>query len=271
MLEAKPRVAGSIPAGRTNHKESQWLDFTDTNDGWLRVTLCLYGGPMRLICLSDTHNQHEHLTGWLVQNQKEGDVLVHAGDLTTYGSRMEVEEATTWLASLPYQTKLLVWGNHDEFGSSPQFTMPAGITLLQDSGVEIQGIKIWGSPWVPRLLRSHTGRDKDALRQAWGLIPSDTEVLITHGPPYGILDQMDWFTGNSFVERRMGCEYLARMLRDQCPALRVHVFGHMHENHGCHEGHRITHYNVAILDDNHQRGRLPTIIPLDPKSCDTSR
>ena len=101
---------------------------------------------MRLVCISDTHNRHGAL------DVPEGDVLLHAGDLTAQGTREEIEAFGAWLAARPHPHKVVIAGNHDWlFQREPQAAVEAlgTATYLQDSGVTIGGLRFWGSPWQP--------------------------------------------------------------------------------------------------------------------------
>jgi len=191
---------------------------------------------LRLICMSDTHGRHHQL------NVPDGDVLLHAGDLTGRGKRHEVEDAVEWLLGLPHRHKILVAGNHDWlFQREPELarTLVQELHYLQDSGCELEGLKFWGSPWQPVFFNWAFNLDTpEALKSKWDLIPNDTDVLITHGPPYGILDR---------VERRVvGCEMLLHAVARVQP--RLHVFGHIHEGHGRHFQGGTLYVNASICD-----------------------
>jgi predicted phosphohydrolase len=173
--------------------------------------------------LSDTHSQHNRIitTG--------GDLIVHAGDISYRGTIQEIMPFLEWYGKLPYKYKVLVAGNHDWlFEKAHQVCKEEcerqGIILLQDSGVEIEGIKIWGSPVQPEFCAWAFNRERGAkIKAHWDLIPNDTEVLITHGPPMNILDR-------TFHNENVGCQDLwYKILETQ---VKLHVFGHIHEGRG---------------------------------------
>lgn len=177
---------------------------------------------MRIIVISDTHNLHESIV------LPPGDLLVHAGDFSLGGAPREVEEFFAWLDKQPHRYKIVVAGNHDLlFEYAPDYAramVPANVSYLEDSGCEIEGLRFWGSPWQPWFLDWAFNLETDAERQAkWDLIPPDTDVLVTHGPPFGILDEC-------YDGRRVGCPALASTVRRINP--RLHLFGHIHECHG---------------------------------------
>ncbi len=174
---------------------------------------------MRLVLISDTHGYHRELKLPL------GDILIHAGDLFHRGDLAEVNDFNAWLASLPFAYKIIVAGNHDFCFEhmSGQALVPAA-TYLQDSAITIEGIKFYGSPWQPRFFDWAFNLDRgQPLKEKWDLIPDDTQVLITHSPPWQIQDRV--MNGT-----HVGCQDLLHRLRTVNPYL--HVFGHIHESYG---------------------------------------
>lgn len=178
---------------------------------------------MRLVLVSDTHNQHRKL------KVPDGDVLLHAGDMTEMGLKPQIEAVGAWLRELPHRHKVVIAGNHDFlFQTNPgkaKVALGPGIHYLKDSGVEIDGIRFWGSPWQPWFYDWAFNLPIGPLLKAkWDRIPVNTDVLLTHGPPKGILDTT--YSGNE-----VGCPDLRdRVL--QGLKLKLHVFGHIHESYG---------------------------------------
>lgn len=177
--------------------------------------------PLKFVCISDTHRRHD---GPAVP---DGDVLIHAGDLTSRGSLAEVAAETNWLRSFPHQKKILIAGNHDfAFQRSPDAARALcdGLIYLEDSETVIEGIRIWGSPWQPWFYDwAFNLKRGPEIRAKWDLIPVGIDVLITHGPPMGIGDLCDHGA-------RVGCEDLLETVRRIRP--KFHIFGHIHEDHG---------------------------------------
>jgi predicted phosphodiesterase len=176
---------------------------------------------VRIVCISDTHGRHDDLV------VPDGDVLIHAGDFTGRGEKAEVVAFSNWLAGLPHARKLVAAGNHDfafEKRPSEARSWLTAATYLQDSGVTIDGVTFWGSPWQPRFFDWAFNLDRGApLAAKWALIPANTDVLVTHGPPHGILDR----TSSGL---HVGCEELLKVVERVRP--KVHVFGHIHEAYG---------------------------------------
>jgi Icc-related predicted phosphoesterase len=190
---------------------------------------------MRIVCVSDTHARH-HLT-----EMPPGDVLVHAGDITRHGSLEDVESFNEWLGTLNYyRYKVVICGNHDFCFQNQPAVARARITnavYLEDSGCEIDGLTFWGSPWQPWFggWAFNLPRGEE-LARVWAKIPDRVDVLVTHGPPEGILDK----TNRGDL---VGCRDLLDRVREVRP--RLHVFGHIHEAAGRAEFDGITFVNAS--------------------------
>ena len=176
---------------------------------------------MRIVAMADTHGAHDELT------VPEGDVLIHAGDLTGRGTRQAVTRVADFLRAQPHRHKIVIAGNHDFlFQDEPEAarSLMQGLTYLEDAEVLIDGVRIWGSPWQPWFhdwaFNLQRGSDIDAK---WQLIPKGIDVLVTHGPPAGYGDRCD-------DGQRVGCDDLLRHIERVRP--RLHLFGHIHEDKG---------------------------------------
>lgn len=207
----------------------------------------------RIVCLSDTHNQQNAFV------VPDGDLLVHAGDLTGRGTFAEICAVNEWLGRLPHRDKIIIAGNHDflfEEENSLARSLITNAVYLQDSFVKAQGLKIWGSPWQPWFydwaFNLPRGR---ALREKWSKIPESIDVLITHGPPMGVLDQTD-------RGEHVGCEELRQTLAGMSAPPRLHVFGHIHEAYGVCRSSRAISVNASICDLAYRPVNEPIIIDL---------
>lgn len=200
-------------------------------------------------CISDLHGFHPELEG--------GDLLIVAGDLTALDTRKEYEEFIRWLNFISYKYKkiIIIAGNHDGkiqiYGLKP---LPDNCEYLEDSGTEFEGLKIWGSPWTPEFcawyFMKKRGRE---MAEVWEKVPTDTDILITHGPPYGILDKCE--------DRHLGCGRLRMALNRVKPKL--HVFGHIHECGGRSIDMVTTKFvNASIMDGNYNAVNKPVRIIL---------
>lgn len=192
---------------------------------------------MRIVCLSDTHSLHARV------RVPEGDLLLHAGDLTGHTDWPALEEVGDWLRSLPHRHKVVIAGNHDFCCQvSPQRTRQvlAGCHYLQDESLELEGLKFYGSPWQPWFFDWAFNLPRgEPLRRVWEQIPQDVDVLLTHGPPHQVLD----FTTRGV---HAGCEELRLRLQQVRPLL--HVFGHIHEGYGTVQEQGTLYVNASICD-----------------------
>lgn len=179
---------------------------------------------MRIVCISDTHSMHDRL------EVPEGDILIHAGDCLGNGSLEQLQVFNEWLGTFPHRHKVLIAGNHDWcFEKTPEQAqaLVTNAVYLQDSGVTLDGLRFWGSPWTPEFMNWAFNLPRgQPLADKWALIPGDTDVLITHGPPAGILDLVP----NALGDISVGCADLWEAVQER--AIRLHVFGHIHEQHG---------------------------------------
>jgi Icc-related predicted phosphoesterase len=211
---------------------------------------------MNFTCISDTHNKHlfipeKYLTG--------GDCILHTGDISSRGSRTEVEEFLSWYNELPYKYKVLIAGNHDFFfQDAPEYEIEAvlakypNVIYLNDSGVEIEGIKIWGSPVQPYFHGWAFNRKGSEIVPHWDLIPLDTNILLTHGPIYNHLDE----TTSGY---KAGCPYLGEKLRE-LKDLKLHQAGHIHEAYGRVEFFNgPTLINASLLNLKYEMVNIPII------------
>ncbi len=206
---------------------------------------------MRIICISDTHGQHAGLA------LPDGDVLVHAGDMSGQGEIEEIREFSAWFTSQPDKHKVIIVGNHDflfEDEPARARAMLAGCHYLQDSSVAIEDVHFYGSPPTPRFFDWAFNQDRGPLSVArWSMIPAGTDVLITHGPPYRILDR-------NLEGEACGCADLLDSIRRVKP--RLHVFGHIHEGAGTLEIAGTTFVNASVLNRYYDLANRPVVIDL---------
>ncbi|MGM0571921.1 MAG: metallophosphatase domain-containing protein [Pseudomonadota bacterium] len=188
---------------------------------------------MRLVCISDTHSMHRQI------QVPDGDILIHAGDCLGAGTLEELEDLDNWFSEQPHRHKILIAGNHDwclQDEPEEAEALVRNAIYLRDSGTEIEGLKFWGSPWTPVFFDWAFNLARgEAIAERWAQIPADTDILITHGPPAGILDEVIMATQSQQMisakpSESVGCEDLARELERL--KLKMHVFGHIHESHG---------------------------------------
>lgn len=209
----------------------------------------------RIVCLSDTHNCHEQIA------VPDGDVLIHAGDATIRGTIEEIVLFNHWFAGLPHRYKIFVAGNHDWLFETnnplARTLLDSSIYYLQDSSVEIENLKIYGAPWQPRFYDWAFNLMRGAeLSAKWKLIPDAADVLITHGPPNGILDRVPM----PYNFENVGCEELRKRVEAVRP--RLHVFGHIHCGYGTAEKFGVRFVNASICDESYEPNNPPIVIDL---------
>lgn len=208
---------------------------------------------MQIVAISDTHGKHRDVI------IPDGDILIHAGDLTRGGTKEQTIEFLEWFAEQKHPYKIFIAGNHDFFFEQADpdeisSVIPDGIVYLNDSGVEINGFKFWGSPITPWFNNWAFNCDRGSeIKQHWDLIPEDTNILITHGPPFGILDE-------TVYGKCTGCEEL--LLRVYQVRPKYHIFGHIHEDYGSFVKGETTFINGSVLDDWYDLKNQPKTLNL---------
>lgn len=208
---------------------------------------------MKIVCISDTHNLHSKC-----KEIPTGDILIHAGDLTRKGDLEDVRSFNAWLKDLPHKHKLIIAGNHDFcFERTPKEArslITNGI-YLEDEEIIIDGLKFYGSPWQPWFFNWAFNLRRGApLKEKWEQIPDDTDILITHGPPHGILDKV-------MMGDKVGCEELLIRL-GSLEKLKLHVFGHIHEACGIHEYQGIKMVNASTCTLSYKPTNEPIVVEL---------
>ena len=186
---------------------------------------------MRIVHLSDTHNQHRQL-----HDLPEADVIVHSGDAAGLGNK-DISDFFVWFCALHYKYKIFVKGNHDSRLQTNNFIQsyfPSNFFFLYNSGVTINGVKFWG------LSNSYFSKNekKECFPKMFAKIPSDIDILITHRPPYGILDKS---------YKSLGCIYLRQAVLKSSP--RYHLFGHVHEAYGIEKVNETTFVNASLVNE----------------------
>lgn len=216
-------------------------------------------------CISDMHGAIPELEG--------GDLLIVAGDLTGIDAAEEYLTYFQWLSEQRYERIVWIAGNHDgglandkvmrEIKSSeffPACQYAEKIEYLMDSGTEYKGLRIWGSPWTPTFQDWHFMKDRGSeIKAMWDKIPLDTNILITHGPPLGILDTVTGFY--STMGSHVGCEDLKNKI-NHLNDLKLHVFGHIHECHGIKKLQKTTFVNASMMNVDFDPENKPIRIEL---------
>lgn len=208
---------------------------------------------MKIVLISDTHTFHDQIT------IPECDVLVHAGDLGLRGSVDEIQPALDWLNKQPAKHIVFVAGNHDfAFEQKKHFNL-GRLIYLENSSANIAGVNFWGSPITPWFFDwAFNVQRGAAIKKYWDGIPDAglVDVLITHGPPMGILDQAAPHKGSDHV----GCEDLAKQVTISQPL--THVFGHIHGGYGSRKVGETTYYNASVVNEAYKVVNAPWVVEL---------
>jgi Icc-related predicted phosphoesterase len=200
---------------------------------------------MLILHLSDTHNLHREL-----QNLPPADVIVHSGDMSMAGTGNEVADFVEWFGTLDYQYKIFIAGNHDYCLEKKdikriQCFLPQNCFYLYNSGVTIERVKFWGIPFF--FSDDVSGEYFNMIEQ----IPRDTNILISHRPPFGVLDD-DNIT--------YGCPDLLQAVIDVRPC--YHLFGHVHNAYGIEKSKDTTFVNAALVNEEYQLLNEPFVFDI---------
>lgn len=223
---------------------------------------------MEITFISDTHSRHTDIT----KDLPGGDLLLHSGDFMNSGVKQnEMFSFCDWFNKLDeYDSKIFIAGNHDIlFEQSPTFVKGAlsgykWIDYLQDEEIIVNGVKIYGSPWQPEFYNwaFNLPRRGPGLSSRWENIPNDTDILITHGPPQGILD----ISGPPYSQGDLGCELLRVRVDELKP--KIHLFGHIHGSYG-YKFINGTHFiNASVLNEQYEYKNKPLTVKWDKESND---
>lgn len=208
---------------------------------------------MKIVAISDTHGKHRSIV------LPRGDVLIHTGDVSHRGRKDEIIDFMNWFEKQKFAYKIFIAGNHDFYFEKAKPAeisqlIPETIIYLNDSGVELNGIRIWGSPITPYFFNWAFNRKRgDEIRKHWELIPPKTDLLLTHGPVYGFLDQL-------VNEQHAGCQDLLRVVLTLKP--RVHICGHIHESYGIIIRSGIKFINASVVNEHYELVNHPVVFEI---------
>jgi len=215
---------------------------------------------MKIINISDTHSKHGFIpASWLAP----ADCIIHNGDISTRGHKHELENFLTWFSSLEqYKYKIFIAGNHDWYFQDNPIDVREilkkypNVIYLQDEEVIIEGIKIYGSPWQPEFFQWAFNKQRGPeIKKYWDKIPTDTQILITHGPAKGHCDLVinKWSPNGG---QRVGCDDLLEAIERIKP--KYHLCGHIHCGYGQSENEFGTKFiNAAVVNESYEVANEP--------------
>jgi predicted phosphodiesterase len=219
---------------------------------------------LRLVCISDTHCQLDKI------KIPDGDIIIHSGDFTYSGSIQEISKELYIFGKLPHKYKIGISGNHDWlFEKQPyiarQLCVDNNIIYLEDSSIIIEGIKFYGNPkqkwffdWAFNL-----PKDGSKTKEEWDKIPKDTNVLVLHGPAFGVVDKL--LSGHP-----VGCPVLLEQIQ-QLNDLILFQVGHIHSAYGISSINNALCINASICNEQYKPLNKPLIFDLDTETKIISR
>lgn len=236
---------------------------------------------MKIVCFSDTHGKHKDVT------LPECDIAIFSGDLSSVGHKHEVESFLNWYNKQVQCThKVFIAGNHDKsfdkrffykyedhdlYEQNYDLGKPGWLVdmisrskevynthYLENNDVTIEGLKIWGSPITPSFFREYWAFNADRgeeIQSYWNQIPLDADIVVTHGPVYGVLDYIP--ESGEFV----GCKDLKEKMQEVNPYL--FVSGHIHSGRGTRDTGKTLYVNPSVLNNKYQIVAGPIEVDID--------
>jgi Icc-related predicted phosphoesterase len=217
---------------------------------------------MIITIISDTHGKHNEIT----QDLPGGDLLLHAGDISSMGYQHEVQQFCKWFNNVEnYNHKIFIAGNHDwGFENNVEKIMEIvnsykTVDYIQDETIQVNNgdkmVNIYGSPWQPEFYNWAFNLPKNGVELAakWDAIPDNTDILITHGPAFGVLD-----TVAGKMWDNLGCQLLTNKIKSIKP--KIHVCGHIHSGYGYYFDGDTHFINASVLNEAYQYTNKPITI-----------
>lgn len=212
---------------------------------------------LKIICISDTHMRD-------IKDIPDGDVLIHSGDFSiSQNTYTDLVDFIEWFSYLPHKYKILVPGNHDwcfqdDEKAARKIADFYGITVLINESINIKGFNFYGTPDQPVFYNWAFNKTSEELKESFAKIPLNTDVLITHTPPFGKLDTVIRQDAGS-----VGCPFLLMAVNKVKPM--VHIFGHIHEAYGTLIEDDTTFVNCSLVNVNYKAVNKPIIYELKEK------
>jgi Icc-related predicted phosphoesterase len=203
--------------------------------------------------ISDTHELHRSV------EMPPCDLLIHAGDWTFFSkSRRQIHDFNDWLGEQYAPLgRILSPGNHETYLEHDRHlsSLTSNGTVLIEERLAIRGLKLWASPITPHSAGGFTVRSPEERARRYAQIPLETDILITHGAPYGILDCAP---GDS---QHQGCRELLNAIKRIKP--KIHVFGHVHQGYGVYQTPDTLFVNAALLGPDGDIDGPPIVVSID--------
>lgn len=221
---------------------------------------------MIITVISDSHGKHNEIT----QDLPGGDLLLHAGDISSMGYQHEVQQFCKWFNNVDnYDHKIFIAGNHDwGFQNNVEKIMEIvnsykTVDYIQDETISVGNdekmVNIYGSPWQPEFYNwaFNLPKNGDELAEKWGAIPNTTDILITHTPAFGVLD-----TVAGKMWDNLGCQLLTDKIKTIKP--KIHLCGHIHSGYGYFFDGDTHFLNASVLNEAYQYTNKPLTFEWNP-------
>lgn len=200
---------------------------------------------MKIVCIADLQGMCTQIKPEMLP---EGDMLIIAGDLCSWGNTAELIKFNDWLGKLDYKHKIVVGGNHDQcLTDLDGHKFISNGTYLQDELIEVEGLRIYGTPGSEmnelRLNYSWAFCEPGYLMRSAESIPKNLDILIAHGPVYGILDK-------TVFGKHVGNKYMRQAVIEKKP--RYFISGHIHESYGIEQFNDTTFINAAVCNERNE-------------------
>jgi Icc-related predicted phosphoesterase len=215
---------------------------------------------MTTVCfISDTHNKHNKLI------IPECDFLIHSGDISSMGYEYEIVNFLKWFSKQPAKYKIFTVGNHDWLfernRSLAKSLIPENVIYLEDESIEIDGLNFYGSPVQLEFCNWAFNRSEESLTRYWSNIPDNIDILITHSPAYGILDDV------RHNGKHLGSPSLYDEVTNRIKPL-IHCFGHIHSGHGTKFINNTCFVNASVLDEDYKLSYNPILIGINDRKVE---
>ena len=206
---------------------------------------------MKAVVLADNHTDYDFET-------PEGDLLIHCGDFTFHGNPKEMEKFKNYLKRQPHEHKLFIFGNHEKVDKELTYWIDyledeTGAKCIHEKEYKINGLKFFGSSYTPQFMNWGFMQDEETRERYWENMYDGMDVLVTHGPPMGIMGKIEDGT-------EIGCEYLRKFVDRVKP--KYHFFGHNHAGAGVTSRNGTLFVTAAILTEHYQKFRPPIVVNL---------
>jgi len=235
---------------------------------------------MILVSMSDSHGRHDNIyqlkNGENINNQEvlnnisggvylpaDIDILIHSGDISMRGNEQEVDCFLKWFSSIKAKNRCLIAGNHDKLFEKQRVISQElikkypNIIYLESQEIVIDGIKIYGEPRQPTFGYdwAFNVQRGEKIKQFWDAVPDDVHILVTHGPPKGILDM-------TMRGEQVGCEDLLFRVME-LKDLKLCQFGHIHEHAGYEFINGVHFVNASVVNLRYQLQNKPMMFEID--------